>query len=117
MIIKLLIRHIISLSFSYFSVVLSRSFTWGIFLCLPILFCFLCLFLSEGGKTAISFKLDGTVLCIVNPHVDCACPVTLAGWLGLCLVWAGVLGLSILGHPGEMARSEVGVAWGGPRVL
>lgn len=81
------------------------------------MFSFLCLFLSEGGKTAISSKLEETVFCMVNPQVDCVCLVTLAGWLGLCLVWAGLLRLSMLGHPGEMARSEVGVGWGGLRVL
>lgn len=35
-------------------------------------------------------------------------------------MWAGgsgVLGLSMLGHYGEMARTEVGEGWGGPGVL
>ena len=32
-----------------------------------------------------SFKLEGLILCVVVPYVDCMCPVMLAGWLA----WVG----------------------------
>lgn len=78
----------------------------------------------------MSPKLEGMILCMVVPWVDCMCLVTLGrcGWHGL-----GVLGHSVLefswwngcswsrhglwhslcrGHTGRTAEAELGTRWG-----
>lgn len=49
---------------------------------------------------------------MVTACVDCVCMATVVGWHGL-----GIPGLSVLGHIGGMAGSEVSAGWGSPRAL
>ena len=59
-----------------------------------ILLDFVCFY--ELGGTATFPKLEGMVLCVIIPCVDCVCLVTLAGWTW---VWSGALGHSVLWLP------------------
>ena len=83
--------------------VLSCSFFWRIFLCLPVLCKFLYLFWGLG-RTTTSRKPEGIVLCMITPHVG---DVLLAGWSYYwCRLVSWVSPCS--GLSGRTAKADVG---------
>lgn len=102
-----------SISFHCFFEILSYS-SFGAYSSTSWLCLLYCVCLYELNGAATLPKLEGIVLCMVVPYVDCMCLVTLAGW---CLAQLGSWGFPWLGFPGGMAWAKVHVDWGVSRAL